>query len=150
MQSSNLPVRKWGVAIYLVAVSPKGVSSVRLAGFLGVTQSTARNLVQEIREGFCPGELEKLRDIVEVDKTLYRGQGEEQTHWDKKQKSGRGPAGKTAVIRAKQRGGNVISPVDRKHRCPDTGTVHLRPHRTRLRLMLSRRLPRIPEPAPQL
>ena len=37
MAGSPLPLRKWAFAIYLDATSVKGVSSMRLAEYIGVT-----------------------------------------------------------------------------------------------------------------
>ena len=37
MEASNLPLRLWAIALYLVVSRPKGISSVQLAKDLGVT-----------------------------------------------------------------------------------------------------------------
>ena len=37
MEDSNLSLRKWAIAIYLIVTRPKGVSSVQLGKYLGVT-----------------------------------------------------------------------------------------------------------------
>ena len=41
MQSSSLGFQVWALAFYLINNSPKGISSVKLARDLGITQKTA-------------------------------------------------------------------------------------------------------------
>ena len=48
-EDSNLPLRTWFHAIYLVFISKKGISSCQLARELGVTQKTAWFMLQRIR-----------------------------------------------------------------------------------------------------
>ena len=55
MQSSKLGYQKWAIAIYLVATSLKGISSMKLHRELKVRQPTAWYLAQRIREGFVAG-----------------------------------------------------------------------------------------------
>lgn len=47
--SSNVKLRKWFVAIWLVTSHKKGISSYQLARDLGVTQKTAWFMLQRIR-----------------------------------------------------------------------------------------------------
>jgi transposase-like protein len=48
-EGTHLPMRAWFTALYLVAASSKGVSSVKLGEHLGVGQKTAWFLGQRIR-----------------------------------------------------------------------------------------------------
>ena len=55
MQSSNLPLRKWVIGIYLMSTSLMGVSSMKLRRDLGTTQKTAWMMAHKIRKGWLDG-----------------------------------------------------------------------------------------------
>ena len=105
MESSNLPLRKWVVALYLLSTNLKGVSSMKLHRDLGITQKTAWLMAQKIRECWLEDD-SPLTGTVEVDET-YIGGKERNKHESRKTKAGRGPVGKTPVVGAKQRNGRV-------------------------------------------
>ena len=71
MQSSKLGYQKWAIAIYMVATSLKGVSSMKLHRDLKIRQPSAWHLAQRIRKGFVDGH--KLEGEVEVDETYIGG-----------------------------------------------------------------------------
>ena len=75
MEGSNIPVRKWVFALYLMSTNIKGVSSMKLHRDLGVTQKTAWFMSQRIRQGWIDGDCEKLGVAapVEVDETYIGG-----------------------------------------------------------------------------
>ena len=73
MAGSPLPLRKWAFAIYLDATSVKGVASLRLAEYIGVTQKTAWFMQQRIREAFADERPELFFGPVEVDETYVGG-----------------------------------------------------------------------------
>ena len=52
MMGSNLPLRKWVFAIYLMTTSLKGVSSMKFHRDLGMTQKSAWLLAQKIRAAY--------------------------------------------------------------------------------------------------
>ena len=72
MAGTNLPLRKWLLAMYYMLTARKGVSSLHMARLIGVTQKTAWFLGHRIREamkykgGLMFGE-------VEVDETYVGG-----------------------------------------------------------------------------
>ena len=105
LSESKLPLQKWLLAIYILTNSHKGISSVQLAEHLGVTQKTAWFLGHRIRQAWMQGS-KKLFGVVEVDET-YIGGLEKNKHNSKKLKAGRGAVGKTPVVGAKSRNGNV-------------------------------------------
>lgn len=107
MQSSKLGYQKWAIAIYLVATSLKGVSSMKLHRDLKIRQPSAWHLAQRIREGFTEGD-ELMTGPVEVDEAYFGGK-ESNKHASKKLKAGRGAVGKTPVIGAKDRATKKVS-----------------------------------------
>jgi transposase-like protein len=48
-EESRLPLKKWFFAIFLLHSLKKGISSIQLAKYLGVTQKTAWFMLQRIR-----------------------------------------------------------------------------------------------------
>lgn len=109
MEGSPVPVRMWLFAMYLMATSRKGLSSIALAKQLGVTQKTAWFMAHRIREA-CE-ENEQLKGTVEADE-VYIGPRVKSMHLkDRKAWQGRGVANKVPVVGMKERGGRVIGRV---------------------------------------
>ena len=75
MHSTKLPLWKWLMAMYLMVNSSKGVSSVFLAKWVGISQKSAWKLGHAIREMMAPGsELQPaLSGIVELDEKYLGG-----------------------------------------------------------------------------
>ena len=108
MQSSKIGLQKWAIAIYMMTTGLKGVSSMKLHRELGLTQKTAWYLIQRIREGFL-GKATNMAGPVEVDETYLGGKRKNMSNKQRKQLTGRGPVGKTAVVGAKDRGTKQVA-----------------------------------------
>lgn len=99
LHDSHLPLWKWFLAVYTMGESKKGISANQLKRMLGVSYKTAWYLSHRIRAAMQDSAPEGLLGIIEADETYI---GSRQPG-----KRGRGAAGKTAVIGAVARGGEV-------------------------------------------
>ena len=72
MQSSNLKLDVWAIAIYLLATGLKGVSSMHLHRDLNVTQKTAWHLAHRIR-GTWEDVFDPVDGQVELDEAYFGG-----------------------------------------------------------------------------
>ena len=73
LHSTKLPLWKWLQAIYYIVCSSKGISSVVLSRWIGVSQPTAWRMGHAIRTMMAPDQVRKLSGIVEVDETYFGG-----------------------------------------------------------------------------
>ena len=75
MHSTKLPLWKWIQAMYYIVNSSKGISSVVLSRWLGVTQTTAGKMGHAIRAMMDPGSerIPLLDGIVELDEKYIGG-----------------------------------------------------------------------------
>jgi transposase-like protein len=92
------------MAIYIFMAHKKGISSVQLGKDIGVTQKSAWFMLHRIRYAVRTREGNPLSGTVEMD-DAYIG-GKQHRHG-----VGRGTQGKTIVVGAKQRGGDVRAQV---------------------------------------
>ena len=82
MHNSNLPLRKWFAAVYLMCESWKYTSTNQLNRTLGVAYHTIWYLCHRIREAMenKPFTGPTLLDVVEVDETLVGGKTKGKWH----------------------------------------------------------------------
>lgn len=106
MQGSNLGYRVWVLAIYLLTMNLKGVSSMKLHRDLGITQKSAWHLAHRLRETWSDNSV-FFSDPVEVDET-YIGGKEKNKHEDKRRYI-RDNSGKAIVVGIKDRDTDKVS-----------------------------------------
>ena len=110
MHRSRIGLQKWAVAIFLWSTSLKGVSSMKLHRDLNITQKSAYFMAQRLREAWsgAPG---RMNGPVEVDEAYFGGKRKNMSNAKRKELAGtgRGTAGKTAVVGAKDRATNKVN-----------------------------------------
>jgi transposase-like protein len=72
MHNTHLPICTWIIAMYLIATSSKGISSLKLASLLGLQYRTTWHLTHRIR-AMMDSNPDLLRGIVELDETYMGG-----------------------------------------------------------------------------
>lgn len=98
---SKIPLYKWFLAIYLATSLKKGISSVQLSKYIGVTQKSAWFMLQRIRFALeKSGNGFMLQNEVELDET-YLGP-------NPKKRSTANPRGKQIVFGMVERQGNAV------------------------------------------
>lgn len=117
-EGTHLPLRKWFLALYVVAASSKGISSVKLGEHLGVGQKTAWFLAQRIRR-MMESDDTLLKGVVEVDETYLGGKRRKgqksKRDKDDDQPKGRGGSRKTMVAVATERDGKARAAKGKTH-----------------------------------
>ena len=114
MAETNLPLRKWLLAIHLIHTSRKGMSAMQLHKMLDVTYKTAWFLCHRIREGMTSNRGVFTGGIVEIDETYVGGKWN-RMHDDRRKALGGNPmANKMIVMGFKDRdtGRIVAFPIE--------------------------------------
>ena len=101
---SNVPLRKWAIAIYLCLTRPEERLEHEVAPRPGVSQKTAWFMLHRIREAWTLETLHPFAGPVEVDETFIGGKAKNM-HADKRAElTGRGGVDKVAVAGVRDRG----------------------------------------------
>jgi len=108
--ATNIPLRTWFPAMYLISAHKKGISSVQLAKDLGVTQKTAWFMNHRIRESLREKNSPLLSGMVEIDETFVGGKVGNMSNKKRKALKGRseGTTGKAPVFGMLERGGKLL------------------------------------------
>ncbi len=107
MQGSKLGYQTWAIAIYLMTTNLKGVSSMKLHRDLEITQKSAWHLMHRLRKVYGGGN-SPFTGPIEADETYFGGRRKTMKKRQRKQLTGRGTAGKTAVVGVKDRASNEV------------------------------------------
>ena len=102
MEGSKLDYQKWAIATYLVTTNLKGVSSMKLHRDLEITQKSAWHLAHRLRKCLDDG-VELFKGPVDADVTYVGGKRKNMPKSKRKELTGRGAVGKTAVVGTKDR-----------------------------------------------
>src|SRR5712692_8471657 len=110
-ENTNKPLRDWFKVTHLMLTSKKGMSALQIFRYMGFgSYKTAWGMCHKVRIALME-DIEKLGGIVEVDETFVGGKAKNR-HIDKRGGGeGTGGTGKTVVVGAVKRKGNVIARV---------------------------------------
>src|SRR5271165_785873 len=111
-ENTNKPLKDWYRVIHLMLVSKKGMSALQIKRYMGFgSYETAWLMCHKVRVALTE-DIDQLAGIVEVDETFVGGLAKNR-HKDKRGdgSGGTGGAGKSIVIGAVKRKGNVVARV---------------------------------------
>src|SRR5271163_955937 len=111
-ENTNYPLRTWFEVLWSILNAKKGISAKQIERQIGSSYATAWYLCHRLRAAMKDAEFTQLMGIVEVDEAGIGGK-EKNRHWDKRQHV-TGLSGKTTVIGAIARKGNVVCPIIEK------------------------------------
>jgi hypothetical protein len=108
-ENTNKPLRQWFRVIHLMLTSKKGMSALQIYRYMGFgSYKTAWYMCHRVRAGLQNEDFRKLMGIVEVDETYIGGKWKNR-HGPHNRKAG--TEGKTPIIGAVSRKGNVVARV---------------------------------------
>jgi transposase-like protein len=109
-ENTNYKLLVWFKVLYLMLTSKKGISALQIHRMIGSgSYRTAWFMCHRLRAGMADPDFKQLMGVVEVDETFFGG-SDTNRHWNKKTGK-RGTFGKTPVIGAIARKGNVVCRV---------------------------------------
>ena len=112
-ENTNKPLHDWFKVAHLMLTSKKGMSALQICRYMGFgSYKTAWLMCHKIRTALME-DIKQLGGIVEVDETFV-GCKAKNRHWDKRGGGGGTGgigSGKTAVVGAVSRKGNVVARV---------------------------------------
>lgn len=107
-ENTNYPLRTWFKVLHLMLTSKKGISALQVHRLIGSgSYRTAWFMCHRLRAAMHDPDFQKLMGIVEVDETFLGGK-RGKMHKSKRDPHGWGQHGKTPVIGAISRKGNVV------------------------------------------
>lgn len=110
-ENTNKPLREWYRVIHLMLTSKKGMSALQIQRYMGFgSYKTAWQMCHKVRTALIE-EPEKLGGIVEVDETFIGGKAKNRHPNDRDGNPGPTASGKTPIVGAVRRKGNVIARV---------------------------------------
>jgi len=111
-ENTNKPLRDWFKVVHLMTSAKKGISALQVMRYMGFgSYKTAWLMCHKVRTALIERDMDKLGGVVEVDET-YVGGDDKNRHLDKRYgTTGRGAGGKTPVVGAVKRKGNVVARV---------------------------------------
>jgi transposase-like protein len=109
-ENTNYKLLIWFKVLYLILTSKKGISALQIHRMIGSgSYRTAWFMCHRLRAGLANEDFRQLMGVVEIDETGLGGK-DKNRHWDKKQHI-TGMSGKTTVIGAISRKGNVVCQI---------------------------------------
>src|SRR5215469_2192026 len=110
-ENTKKPLRDWFRVAHFMLASKKGMSALQIQRMMGFgSYVTAHSMCHKIRAALIEPET-KLGGIVEVDETYIGGDDKNRNIGKRYGWTGRGAGGKTPVVGAVKRKGNVIARV---------------------------------------
>ncbi len=118
-QDSNIPLKQWFMAIYLITNHKKGISSVQLSKDIGVTQKSAWFMLHRLRHANKTNSFE-FQGTVEADE-CYIGGSESNKHTKDKFKSEKAVVFGLVERETKQAKSFVVENADKENLLPKIG-----------------------------